>query len=140
MIDRKAARNVLKDYPFVAAAWLFGSRARGSHGPMSDVDIAVLLGEGAPAGRRLIHAEDEMAARLAKALGVREVDLVAINSQGLVFRHNLLRTGRLIYEADRRRRIAFTHRVILNFCDFEPTLRLVEKRHLKGRLERLKAS
>ncbi|MCL5966462.1 MAG: nucleotidyltransferase domain-containing protein [Deltaproteobacteria bacterium] len=140
MIDRNAIRSVLKDYPFVAAAWLFGSRASGSQGPMSDADIAILLGRSAPTGRRLIHAEDEMAARLAKPLKVKDVDLVALNSQGLVFRHNVLRTGRLVYDADRRYRIAFTQRVIVNFCDFEPTLRLVEKHHLKGRLKRLKAS
>ena len=42
----KAVRRFLSlievDFP-VEGAYLFGSRARGSHGPDSDVDIAVLL-------------------------------------------------------------------------------------------------
>lgn len=137
MLDVKKLEDIFKNYPFIASAYLFGSHALGKSGPMSDVDIAVLLKDEAPIGRELIHEEDFLSYRIAKILGTKEVDLIGLNSQGLVFQHNVLRTGRLIYDADSAFRIKFETRVIANFCDFEPTLRFIEKYHHQGRIERL---
>ncbi|MGQ9571361.1 MAG: type VII toxin-antitoxin system MntA family adenylyltransferase antitoxin [Thermodesulfovibrionales bacterium] len=136
MIDTKKLENIFKDYPYIASAYLFGSQALGKIGPMSDVDIAILLKEDAPKGRELIHEEDHLAYKITVALGVKEVDLIDLNSQRLIFRHNVLRTGKLIYDADPRFRISFEMRVITEFCDFEPTLKFIEKYHFKGRLRR----
>ena len=136
MLNAKKLKDIFKDYPYIASAYLFGSQALGKIGPMSDVDIAILLKEDAPKGRELIHKEDYLAYKIAKALGVKGVDLVDLNSQGLIFKHNVLRTGKLIYDADPRLRVSFEMRVITEFCDFEPTLRFIEKYHLKGRLRR----
>ena len=136
MIDVEKLKNIFEDYPYIVSAYLFGSQASGKIGPMSDVDIAILLKEDAPKGRELIHEEDYLAYKIARALGVKEVDLIDLNSQGLIFKHNILRTGKLIYDADPRFRISFEMRVITEFCDFEPTLRFIEKYHLKGRLRR----
>jgi predicted nucleotidyltransferase len=129
-------KGVFVEYPFIASAYLFGSVAAGKAGPLSDVDIALLLKEDAPKGRDLIHTEDYLAYRLAKALGVREVDVMDLNSQGLVFQHNVLRTGKLIYDADHSFRVKFVASVISRFCDFEPTLRFIERFRLKGLIRR----
>ncbi len=136
MIDTEKLKNVFKDYPYIASAYLFGSQVSGKMGSLSDVDIAILLKEDAPKDRQLIHEEDYLAYKIAKALGVKEVDLIDFNSQGLIFKHNVLRTGKLIYDVDPRFRINFEVRVITEFCDFEPTLRFIERFHLKGRLRR----
>ncbi|MBI5529325.1 MAG: nucleotidyltransferase domain-containing protein, partial [Deltaproteobacteria bacterium] len=95
MNDIKTLEGTLRTYPYVAAAYLFGSRARGNAGPTSDVDIAVLLKEGAPAGRALVHEMGYLAYKIGKVIGAREVDLVELNGKGLVFQHNVLRAGRL---------------------------------------------
>lgn len=134
--DVKGLKAIFAEYSFIAAVYFFGSAVSGRSGPMSDVDMALLLKSGAPAGKDLIHVEDYLAYRIAKALDVREVDVVNLNKQGLVFQHQVLKSGRLIYEADSAFRVAFTARVISNFCDFEPTLRLIEKFRLKGLMRR----
>ena len=54
----------------------------------------ILLKDNAQKGRELIH-EDYT---IAKVLEVKEVDLINLNSQRLVFQHNVLRTGKLIYD------------------------------------------
>ena len=136
MLDIKKLEDIFKDYPYIASAYLFGSQSSGKAGPMSDVDIAVLLKDNAPKGRELIHEEDYLSYRIAKSLGVKKVDVIDLNTQGLIFQHNVLRTGRLIYEADPAFRIEFEARVIINFCDFEPTLRFIEKFHHQGRIRR----
>ncbi len=87
--------SILKDYPYIAAAYLFGSTASDKAGPLSDVDIAILLKGNAPKGRELIHEEDYIGYRIAKALIAKEVDVVDLNKHGLIFQHNVLSTGKL---------------------------------------------
>jgi len=129
-------KDIFRDYPYISSAYLFGSHVSGKITPESDVDIAVLLKSNAPGGRELLHEEDYLAYRLAKAVGIKEVDLIDLNSKGLLFQHNVLRTGILIYDSDPGFRIRFETGVIIRFCDFEPTLRYIEKRQLQGRIER----
>ncbi len=136
MFDFDKFKDLFDDYPYIAAVYLFGSQSSGKAGPMSDVDIAILLKDNAPNDRELIHEEDYLAYKIAKALGVKEVDVIDLNRQGLIFQHNVLRTGKLIYDADPALRIKFVTRVIPYFCDFEPTLRFMEKFSLQGRLKR----
>lgn len=55
MLNLEGLKTIFKDYPYIVAAYLFGSYATGKKGSMSDVDIAVLLKEPHPKGRELIH-------------------------------------------------------------------------------------
>ena len=104
MIGGETLKGVFNDYPYIAAAWLFGSHAKGKAGPMSDIDIALLLKDDAPKGLELMHEEDYLAYRIQKALGVKaDVDLIDLNNKKPVFQQNVLSTGKLIYEADRPR-------------------------------------
>lgn len=136
MLHIEKLRDLFEDYPYIASAYLFGTYASNKAGPMSDVDVAILLKNNAPRGRKLIHEEDYLSYRIGKKLGVKEVDLIDLNSQKLIFQHNVLRTGKLIYDADPAFRVMFEVQVITNFCDFEPTLRFIEKFHLQGRIRR----
>ncbi len=96
MLNLERLEVIFKDYSYIAAAYLFGSYATGKKGPMSDVDIAVLLKEPYPEGRELMHKMDYLAYRIENALQAGEVDLIELNKQGLIFQHNVLRTGKLI--------------------------------------------
>lgn len=137
MLNMEKLKNIFKDYSYIASAYLFGSQTSGKKGPMSDVDIAILLKENAPKGRELIHEEDYLSYRIEDALQVKEVDLIELNKQGLIFVHNVLRTGRLIYDADPDFRIKFVAKVISDYCDFEPTLRFMNNYYFKGYRRRL---
>jgi len=123
--------------PFIAAAYQFGSTVRGQAGPLSDLDIAILVDEAqAPAALDLLRIELLLAYELQKHLGVPEVDLSTLNRQRLTLQHAVLRTGRLIYEANPQYRIRFTQKVIQAYLDFQPTLELVSRFHTPGRLRR----
>jgi predicted nucleotidyltransferase len=137
MIDTKKLKNIFEDYPYIVSAYLFGSQASGKTKPMSDVDIAILLRDNAPKGRKLIHEEDYLAYRITKAIQAKEVDLIELNRQGLIFVHNVLKTGKLIYDADPDFRIKFVSKVISDYCDFEPTLRFMNKYYFNGYMMRL---
>lgn len=122
--------------PYVAAAYLFGSSAGGKAGSLSDIDIAILLGKDAPQGIELLEEQALLEYQIQALLKYPRVDVIALNRQGLIFQHNVLRTGRLIYDNDPQFRKKFEWNVILRYCDFEPTLGLIEKYHLRGRLRR----
>jgi hypothetical protein len=136
-IDFEELKELFREYPYIASAYLFGSSVHGRRGPMSDVDIAILLKSPHPKGRELIHEEDYLGYKIGKALDVKEVDLIDLNSQGLVFQHNVLKSSQLLYDADPDFRIEFESRVISEYCDFQITLRFMEKFHLRGIKERL---
>jgi len=139
MLKIEKLKEIFKSYPYIVAAYIFGSQLSGKITPMSDVDIAILLKEEiAPKSKELIHEEDYLAYKIAKALEVKEVDLISLNKQGLIFQHNVLKSGKLIYDAQPELRIKFEMRTISNFCDFEPTLRFMEKFNLQGRIMRCK--
>lgn len=103
----------------VACAWLFGSVARGTERPGSDVDVAVLMAhdpEPTLTGSGIIVA-DELEGRLR-----RPVDVVLVNRAPVDLVHRVLRDGILVYEADRSARVRFEVRVRKEWLDLKPML------------------
>jgi len=128
---------LFKAYPFIVAAYQFGSTARGQESPLSDLDIAILVDDKrAPSALDLLRVELLLAYELQKQLSVSEVDLITLNRQRVPFQHAVLRTGRLIYDADPEYRIRFMQEVIQAYLDFKPTLELIGQFHTLGRLRR----
>lgn len=137
MLNMEKLKNIFKDYPYIASAYLFGSQTSGKTGPMSDVDIAVMVKDNSPKGRELMREIDYLSYRIEDTLSAGEVDLIVLNNQGLIFQHNVLRTGKLIYDADPDVRIKFVAKVISDYCDFEPTIRFMNNYYFEGYKRRL---
>jgi predicted nucleotidyltransferase len=136
-INKEEIAPLFKAYPFIAAAYQFGSTARGQEGPLSDMDIAILVDDKrVPSAFDLLRIELLLAYELQKQLIIPEVDLITLNHQRLPLQYAVLRTGRLIYEADPKYRIRFTQKVIQDYLDFRPTLDLIGQFHTRGRLRR----
>jgi uncharacterized protein len=113
--------RVLTDRPErIAAAYVFGSMAKGTARSASDVDVGVLFVEAPPATLDALPLDLQDA--LTRAAG-RTVDLVVLNSAPVDLVHRVLRDGRLVYETDRSRRIAFEVRSRALYFDLLPILR-----------------
>ena len=119
------------DRPKVVAAFLIGSQARGSAGPLSDVDVAVLhdLGLGS---RERLDLRLALAASAGAALGTPEVDIVLLNDAPPLLRHRALRDGIRLLDRDPKERIEFEVRTLNNFVDTEPLRQLVARRLRKS--------
>ena len=117
--------------PGIAAAWLFGSAARGEMRPDSDVDVAILFDRGvSPRARTLALAD--LASRLESATHPRPVDVVSLDEQGPVFVHAALRDGKRIVVNDDERRADFESDALVWYLDFKPTWDIAAKEQAAG--------
>jgi len=88
--------------PAIDAAYIFGSRARGSTGSTRDLDVALLLNE----GHKLRFSLLSFMSSLERACGCR-TDVVILNRAGELLKHEVRRTGRLLFERDSEKRKQF---------------------------------
>ena len=108
-------RRVLESEPDVTNAVLFGSRARGTERPDSDVDIAIELTAGAARAGALggLSSRLESAAR-------RPVGLVLLDEAPAPLAYRIFRDGRVLVERDHAALVARKARAILDYLDFKP--------------------
>jgi predicted nucleotidyltransferase len=104
----------------VAAAYLFGSFARGEAREGSDVDVAILFRDEPPRTLAAVPAEIEDA--LTRALG-RSTQVVVLNGAPADLVHRVLRDGRLVCEHDKAARVRYEVLKRNEYFDLLPTLR-----------------
>jgi predicted nucleotidyltransferase len=118
--------------PQLAAAYLFGSRARGTAQGRSDVDLAVVLAAGQ-------GAQDRFRARLmleqeaVRRLGTDAVDVLVLEDAPAVVAQRALRDGRLLFDRLPRRRVEVVEAALRRFLDQAP-VRAALDRGLAGRV------
>jgi uncharacterized protein len=117
----------------VVAAMLIGSQARGTSGPLSDVDIAVWHDPGLdPRGR--FDLQLSLVQGAGSALGTDEIDVVMLNQAPPLLRHRAIRDGKRLVERDRDERVRLETRAILEYLDTAP-LRAELGRGVRRRME-----
>lgn len=119
MSVRQALLDVLQSQPQIAAAYLFGSVARGTATASSDVDVGILLEHAPP--RTLERIPADLQDRLTEALG-RPVDLIILNDAAPDLIHRVLRDGALILDRVPALRIRFEVRARNEYFDLLPIL------------------
>ena len=119
------------DRPEVVAAFLIGSQARGSAGPLSDVDVAILHAPGLTSRERL-ELRLYLGSSAAAALGTPEIDIVLLNGAPPLLRHRALRDGIRLLDHSPEKRIDFEVRTLNDYVDTEPLRRLGSRRLRKS--------
>lgn len=95
----------------IVAVYLFGSTATARSRPGSDIDIALMVNTPIP-GLTRVAWETE----LSNALG-KDVDLVVFSQAGVLLRHQILKYGKLLYEADALNRVQQEVRARAEYLD-----------------------
>jgi predicted nucleotidyltransferase len=112
-------RRLLAGAPGVLVAYLYGSHARGRAGPLSDVDVALLLDRD-DEERRL-----ELTAAIAHAVAPARADVVILNDAPLALAYRVLRDGVILNSRDDRARVAHWVRTVDRYLDMAPARRLM---------------
>lgn len=106
--------NFLENYPKVVFAYLFGSLTKGKVNPLSDIDIAIYLKEGAD------FSQEKMTIlrNLIDILGTEEIDLVLLNIAPLTLKARIVRNKKILVDKDPFLRHSFESLVLREYFDF----------------------
>jgi uncharacterized protein len=110
--------------PEAVAVYLYGSRARGTSSPGSDVDLGLLLRSVPPSTLRSVALDLE--GSVERAVGV-PVEVVVLNTASADLVHRVLRDGVLLLDRDRPSRIRFEVQSRNEYFDLEPLRRLYRR-------------
>ena len=114
----------------VVLAYLFGSQAEGKAGPLSDVDIAVLLGPQVER-ERWFQVQLDLMGELMDLFHRNDVDVVILNQATPVLAHEIVRFGQVLYEAEPGTRVDFEITTLRRYVDTEPLRQLQDRRLLE---------
>lgn len=117
----------------VVAAMLIGSQARGSPGPLSDVDIGVWHDPGLDRDA-LLDLRLSLARAATQALNTDEIDIVSLNEATSLMRHRAIRDGKRLIERDRKARVQLEAKALIEYLDTAP-LRAELARGQRKRIE-----
>jgi predicted nucleotidyltransferase len=118
----------------VSVLYLFGSLVENRKTAESDIDIAVLVDEGKL--RKVDHERlKEAYYHASPGFSLRPVDIVVLNTAPPYLKHRILKTGRILFDRNRRLRVKFTTDAIIEYLDFKP-LEDIFHRAVAGRFRR----
>jgi hypothetical protein len=114
--DLNRLPEIFTNYPEIQAVYLFGSTTTGRTHAKSDLDLALVLRHGVTAFPKL-----DLLADLVRA-GFCNVDLITLNTEDIVLKHEVVRHNRLIYCTEDFDASAFFSKIVRQFLDFRPYL------------------
>jgi len=124
--DLQRALEILQQDPDVQAVYLFGSRARSSQRPDSDLGLAILLSS------RLDEREvwrKRLALGASVAESIRpELDLFVMGEADLDLTFRILQQGRRLFERERSQVRAREAHLVSLYYDYQPFLEQYLKR------------
>lgn len=105
--------NSLKKEKNILFAYLYGSFARSDETKESDIDIGIFLSN----EDHDKFLPEKLMKNIEKALEI-EVDIRILNCRDLIFLHQVLKDGELLFSRDEEERIKFETRVYDKYLDF----------------------
>lgn len=100
----------------IVAAYLFGSVARGIAGPMSDIDVGLLISDPSEAEAVCGRTMDAMSRRL----GTSRLDVVSLVDTPVPLRYRVVRDGLLVTCRDPVVVERFVADTVLHYLDLKP--------------------
>jgi predicted nucleotidyltransferase len=112
----RALAAITAGEPAIVAAYLFGSVARGTTTPLSDIDVALLVRSDAEAADVCGRVGDALARRCATG----RIDVVALNGAPPPLRYHVIRDGRVVVRRDAGRLERFIADTVREYLDVQP--------------------
>ncbi len=117
--SRKRIVDYFKGRDEVNAVYIFGSAACGRQTVESDIDIAVLVDE-AKLKKRSYAALRNKYYIDSPYLSLRPLDIVILNTAPSYLKHRIIKTGKVIFDRNRKKRVRFAADAILEYLDYKP--------------------
>lgn len=122
--QREQLITLFQQYPEVTLAYLFGSRARGDEGPMSDLDIALYIDE--RDSKKLAYLHMTIISEITRRLKTDNIDVVLLNTvKQPELAYAIITEGELFYEQEPFR-VLIEPRILNEYFDFRTLLERYE--------------
>jgi len=105
----------LKEDEDIIFVYIFGGYGKGKISPLSDFDIGIYLKENVDIFEKKIYLNSF----ITSILKTDEVDIVFLNNAPCVLVHNILKTGKLLFSKDEKKRIEFVAKNIKEYFDMQ---------------------
>ncbi|MBI3335364.1 MAG: nucleotidyltransferase domain-containing protein [Candidatus Portnoybacteria bacterium] len=108
----------------VLAVYLFGSHAQGVAGALSDRDIAILLKDSRIIGSNSFPLYEKLYDVFSELFpqDANHLDIVFLHRAPLELQFDVIRYGKVIFDASPNDRLDYEERVMLAYADFRPLL------------------
>ncbi len=103
----------------VSSLFIFGSAASGEMMPESDIDLAVLINDRRK-GRISYDSLRKKYYAVSPKFSMRNVDITILNTAPPFLKHRIIKTGKVLFDKNRRMRVIFAARAVLEYFDYKP--------------------
>jgi predicted nucleotidyltransferase len=121
-------QDVVAGHPNVVLAYLFGSQVQGNVGPLSDVDIALVVDRTDEPDT----VRSDLRTCIASAIDRKRVDVVFLDRAPVELAFAIIADGELMYERDTFLRVEYEAKIMSLYCDYLPVLRAQRRDILRG--------
>lgn len=119
--ELKKILDIIKLYPAIKLAYLFGSKASDQTGPLSDYDFAFYVD--LRDNQQLFNLKLSLQDQIARALETDKVDIVILNLiEQPEMKYSIIKNGQLFYEKEPYR-VIIEPRILNEYFDFREILR-----------------
>ncbi|MFQ5709975.1 MAG: nucleotidyltransferase domain-containing protein [bacterium] len=112
----------------VIAVYLFGSYADNKSRCDSDLDLAILCESFCP--EKLLGLQNKYFKELSRVVP-KNLDIVMLNRAGELLTYEVFRQGRVIFQRNSEKRVAFQSRRISDYLEFAPLMHRMRKGMMK---------
>jgi len=130
-IDQNELENLFSQYP-VIVAYLYGSVARNESGPLSDVDMAILL-EDTLSKQERFDLRLRLTVELVSRLKMSQVDLIVLNDAPVYLQFEVIKANQVLYCRDEIARIRYEAKTMSFYLD----RKYYDERHSQILLEQI---
>ena len=124
-IDLNKVISFCKKDKTILAAYLFGSYAKNKSKPTSDLDLALLTSD-ARGKRKKFEKRMRFNGELSRLLK-KEVDLIFLEESSDLLGYEIIKTGKLIYEANKAKHRYLAAKIVLKYLDFQYIQKIMEQ-------------
>lgn len=113
-------KDIFKGFPEVKLVYLFGSKATGKTGPLSDYDFAFYLDE--KDKKRMFEIKFNLMDKISRLLKTDKVDIIILNiTESPELKYNIIKEGKVIYEKEPFK-ILLEPKILNEYFDFRNLL------------------
>jgi predicted nucleotidyltransferase len=131
--DIKRIVHYFKNRDEVSALYIFGGLAKNKKTAESDIDIGILVDESRLKRRNFEFFKKKYYAA-SPTFSMRSVDIVILNTAPPFLKHQVLKTGRVLFDRNRKLRVRFTTNAIIEYLDYKP----IQDTYLKALAKRIR--